>query len=151
MIKTLFSAGRREIREVDVSRVGTTGNWPSRIRKPSGKVTPRYLEKQIYRCLFKDYPKRKGHVHFYFQGYREHVIMFCGRSSPGLLLVKTPECGRGEAVRWEDSTFAPIAPGHLFSELGSRINRVWVDNGGLNMSWTCLGDFLSWLEERSDR
>lgn len=86
-----------------------------------------------------------GHVHFYISGHHDHIILLCSRSEPGTVIVKSPDCKKGEGSPWNQSSFAAFNRECFLQEVARKISMIRIDCGGCNKSWSGLNDFLRWL------
>lgn len=131
-------AGKRRIFPLRPRRFVTRKHWYS--------VRPGYLSRQVFRKMFRDRLDPGGHVHFYIEGYDDHVVLLCNRQTMGKVIAKSPRCGKGECIKWEASQLADFEQEAVLRELSQEINLVKVDAADYEMSWPTLADFLCWLE-----
>jgi len=116
------------------------------MKEPSYNLNPRFLAREVFRKVFRQGLDMGGHVHFHAEGFSDHIILLCSRHTMGKVIAKSPQCGKGECVKWERSSFSQFDPDKIFSEIGQKINLVRVDAADYEMSWPTLADFLCWLQ-----
>lgn len=116
------------------------------LKEPSYNLNPRFLAREVFRKIFREGLDLGGHVHFHVEGFSDHIILLCSRRTLGKVIAKSPQCGKGECIKWEKSSYAQYDPDKIFSQFGQNINLVRVDAADYEMSWPTLADFLCWLQ-----
>jgi CheY-like chemotaxis protein len=116
------------------------------IKTSTVDLRPSVVAKQVFKKVFRSGLDRGGHVHFHVQGHPDHLILLCGQHSPGKVIAKSPQCKKGECIKWEQSTFTGFDQETVLEDLSAEINQVRVDAADYEMSWPTLADFLCWLE-----
>ena len=106
----------------------------------------RPLARKIFQKLFREGMDDGGHVHFYFQGFNDHVILLCQSGKVGKTIAKNETCEKGKYIRWEKSQLAAFDSDDILPRLASRVRLVEVDTVDYKLKWSTLYDFLCWLE-----
>jgi CheY-like chemotaxis protein len=115
-------------------------------RKPHFSLTARSLAQHVFNTIFREGLDMAGHVHFHVRNHPDHLILLCNRKSLGKVVAKSPECGEGECIPWDMSTFYAYNQEKVLKELNQDIIQVRIDAADYQMSWPTLADFICWLE-----
>ena len=115
-------------------------------RKPHFSLTSRALAQHIFNTIFREGLDMAGHVHFHVRNHPDHLILLCSRKSLGKVVAKSPECGEGECIPWDMSSFLKYSQEKVLKELNQDIIQVRIDAADYQMSWPTLADFICWLE-----
>ncbi len=115
-------------------------------RKPHFSLTSRALANQVFQTVFREGLDIAGHVHFHVREHPDHLILLCSRRVLGKVVAKSPECGQGECIPWDHSSFSAYNQDRVVKDLSQEINLVRIDAADYQMSWPTLADFICWLE-----
>ena len=115
-------------------------------RKPHFSLTARSLAQHVFNTIFREGLDLAGHVHFHVRNHPDHLILLCNRKSLGKVVAKSPECGEGECIPWDRSSFQEYNQEKILKELNQDIIQVRIDASDYQMSWPTLADFICWLE-----
>ena len=115
-------------------------------RQPHFSLTSTSLAQQVFKTVFREGLDIAGHVHFHVNNHPDHLILLCSRKVLGKVVAKSPECGPGECIPWDRSSFAAHNQDKVLKEFNQEINLVRIDAADYQMSWPTLADFICWLE-----
>jgi len=115
-------------------------------RQPHFSLTSRTLANQIFSTVFREGLDLAGHVHFHVNDHPDHLVLLCSRRVLGKVVAKSPECGQGECIPWDRSSFREHNQEKVIRDLSQEINLVRIDAAEYQMSWPTLADFICWLE-----
>ncbi len=115
-------------------------------RETGLSLSSRRLAQKIFRTVFRGGLDTAGHVHFHVRNHSDHLILLCSRKHLGKVVTKSPECGPGECIPWDRSSFQGYRPASVLKDLGDKVNLVQIDASDYRLSWSTLPDFLCWLD-----
>ncbi len=115
-------------------------------RNPHYSLSSKSLAQKIFQTIFREGLDVNGHVHFHIDGHEDHIILLCDRKHLGKMIAKSPECEQGECIKWDQSSFAHLAPDAALKDLNQKISQVRIDAADYQMAWPTLADFICWLE-----
>ncbi len=115
-------------------------------REPTLSLNARTLARQVFETIFREGLDIGGHVHFHVRDYPDHLILLCSRKNLGKVVAKSGECGPGECIPWDRSSFHSYNQEKVIQVLNQQINQVRIDAADYQMSWPTLADFICWLE-----
>jgi hypothetical protein len=108
-------------------------------------LDPNDLVERLSEVHFKNTNHRSGHIHFYFRGKSDHIIIVWSKGQLKKIIAKSPHCKKGQYVRWEGSQFSDYRCEDVLEELSDEIELVTIDDGGFNKSWPSYSLFMKWL------
>jgi CheY-like chemotaxis protein len=115
-------------------------------REPYFFLTPRSLAQRVFRTVFREGLDMAGHVHFHVNNHSDHLILLCSQKTLGKVVAKSEQCGPGECIPWDRSSFHDYNQEKVLKNLSQEINLVRIDAADYQMSWPTLADFICWLE-----
>ncbi len=115
-------------------------------RQPNFSLTSRTLAQQIFQTVFREGLDLAGHVHFHVREHSDHLVLLCSRKTLGKVIAKSEECGKGECIPWDRSSFRDYNQEKVIRDLSQEINLVRIDAADYQMSWPTLADFICWVE-----
>ncbi len=115
-------------------------------RQPNFSLTSRTLAQQIFQTVFREGLDLAGHVHFHVREHSDHLVLLCSRKTLGKVIAKSEECGKGECIPWDRSSFRDYNQEKVLRDLSQEINLVRIDAADYQMSWPTLADFICWVE-----
>ena len=115
-------------------------------RHPHFSLTSRSLAHQIFQTVFREGLDLAGHVHFHVNDHSDHLVLLCSRKTLGKVIAKSEECGKGECIPWDRSSFRDYNQEKVIRDLSQEINLVRIDAADYQMSWPTLADFICWVE-----
>lgn len=115
-------------------------------RKAYSSLTSEDLAREAFKKIFREGLDANGHIHFHVRNHTDHIILICSRRGMGKMIAKSPECKKGECIKWEDSSFSSLNPDKVLQEFSQMISLVRVDCADYEISWPTFADFLCWLE-----
>ena len=62
------------------------------------------------------------------------------------MIAKSKQCGSGECIPWDRSSFREYNRDKAIKELNQEINLVMLDAADYQMSWPTLADFICWIK-----
>jgi len=82
--------------------------------------------------------RKFSHVHVYFSGMSDHVLLICPKTRFERIAAKTTECEKGVCVELRDSAFFRYSPENVLDDLSEHIERVKIEDSGKEKEWTLL-------------
>lgn len=115
-------------------------------RQAHFSLNNRSLAQYVFNTIFREGLDLAGHVHFHVRNHSDHLIFLCNRKYLGKVVAKSPECGEGECIPWERSSFSGYNREKVIKELNQDIILVRIDATDYQMSWPTMADFICWMK-----
>jgi len=86
-----------------------------------------------------------GHIHIYFNGFRDHIILFYTNGKLDKICAKSPESKKGTHTAWKQSQFADYGRAAALMKFRSQIKRIEFDDGNYK-TWSSYEDLAEWSQ-----
>ena len=106
---------------------------------------PDYLVERLHRVFAERTNSDSGHIHLYFRNKSDHIIIIWAKGQLRKIVAKSPNCRKGQYVRWMDSEFGDCERWDILRKFHNEIEYIKINMNGFDRTWSSCADFMKWL------
>ncbi len=111
-------------------------------------LDPDRLARNLTLAISKKTKSTSGHIHIHFRNRLDHVVYIWSNGLLRKVVAKSPDCPKGQCIKWERSDFCNYEPKEVIGQLHDEISFIRIDDWRLSKTWRSYRKFIRWLSKK---